>query len=1296
MAAMPEVPSPQFLGGIADGHHASSMPNRPGPPFVGGIGDGHHTGVMPIVPLPNYLGGIGDGHFSVEMDKPKPWPYMGGIADGHISMQVQGLFYPLYTGGVSDGFAKRSIPCDTTKFKVYADSILCAGDTLFLSTDSIPMATYSWKGPDGWTSQERETFRADFTAKMAGVYTVTIDPGCAGADDLPMASAIVANMTPVSVYAVIDSVVPNMPVERMCYGDTAVFKVSGYGWGDSARFEWRVNGNPIENQDFDSIALLTGVDEGFNITVAVYSSEECVDERPYVTKPIRAAVDEKKTVNVTIATDIDQSLSDLRICNGYPVRISSSYVNEGDKPVFIWLLNNDTLLAGSQDYILIDSLHNGDSIELLLISDIKCVDCRPKHSNVIRFEVKDEPVINVIDDQDINLGESVDLWASGGSEEATYTWTPCSTLNTCTGTDVTATPRTSTRYLVKLTEPWRCEVSDTVWVNVFTDVRILNHAQTVTVCDSSEASFTVKASGAELVFDWQVDQGDGKWIDISSLPKPNPYSVVPNGEFSTILYVGKDAATDNNITPLNYGMNQYRYRCRVSGVTEKSGKRDTVYSNDPAYLYGDARLYINRLQHAYGTIYTVPELPVCEGTQVQFGLRTQNNLAAQATVNWLVDGKSKQSGKSTTFTTQVLNGMKVSALITTGYECPAFTPEPSDTLTVHAWLNPRVEAGADTIVEYNGVGTLRGQLLSTGVDSGQSTAMVYSWTPANWIDGRSDSLQALTVPVKSRYQFTLTATNVNGCVGQDTKVVSIKGGPLSVDANQNLVVCEGDTVNLPVYPYGGTGEYTYTWTATPKDTNTQINTGFVSKDTSFVRTVSPVGVTIYRVKVSDGVDSVFKTLTVTVNKRMLSQPVITGDTNLCANATKGFRLGIKTDAYTGSVKQYRWFVDGVQDSRFDGSSYYDVLPADGSRVYCEITVGYACPLQNPVNTPEVGIHIFEVPTLTSITPDTSVCPGMPVQLSVNGKAIDSISWTPKDDITTGANATSYRSTVIARPYQNRTYTVDLFTEKGCRETGKVTISVLPQTAATTQNPDIFACENGEARFPVKESGHNLVYDWQKYDEASQSWKSITDAGTKYGDLNTAQLVVYDIDRTENGDLYRLHLSGTCPPDSISHPMTLNVIDSVYFDMVLVDTAYCQNDEAKVKFVSNLTGLQKKIDIVVSGSTTRRYTTRDSVFTLKVQPGDRIQSFLTPQGIIAQCVTPNPMPSQIIDLGVKESPVLSYKAANPKACATSDGSITLTASRGYSPYTYYFNDTVGANVQTDLPAGMYTALVIDNN
>src|SRR6185503_15054856 len=70
----------------------------------------------------------------------------------------------------------------------------CAGATISLSTATVAGATYSWTGPNGFTSSQQNPTRANATTADAGAYSVTITVnGCASAAGT---TNVVVNATP--------------------------------------------------------------------------------------------------------------------------------------------------------------------------------------------------------------------------------------------------------------------------------------------------------------------------------------------------------------------------------------------------------------------------------------------------------------------------------------------------------------------------------------------------------------------------------------------------------------------------------------------------------------------------------------------------------------------------------------------------------------------------------------------------------------------------------------------------------------------------------------------------------------------------------------------------------------------------------------------------------------------------------------------------------------------------------------------------------------------------------------------
>lgn len=71
---------------------------------------------------------------------------------------------------------------------------VCSGNTLLLSASTIPGATYSWTGPNGFTStQQNPTVSTNATTAMSGTYTVIATTTATGCSSYPGTTSVVIN-----------------------------------------------------------------------------------------------------------------------------------------------------------------------------------------------------------------------------------------------------------------------------------------------------------------------------------------------------------------------------------------------------------------------------------------------------------------------------------------------------------------------------------------------------------------------------------------------------------------------------------------------------------------------------------------------------------------------------------------------------------------------------------------------------------------------------------------------------------------------------------------------------------------------------------------------------------------------------------------------------------------------------------------------------------------------------------------------------------------------------------------------
>jgi large repetitive protein len=198
---------------------------------------------------------------------------------------------------------------------------------------------------------------------------------------------------------------------------------------------------------------------------------------------------------------------------------------------------------------------------------------------------------------------------------------------------------------------------------------------------------------------------------------------------------------------------------------------------------------------------------------------------------------------------------------------------------------PNVSAGNDVSIPY-GTNT---QL--TGSATGGSGIHTYLWTPSDKVVS-STILNPMTILLASSVDFTLTATDANGCQKSDNMTVTITGGPLTALINPTPgEICFGQSTVLNAVPSGGSGNYTFTWSSNPA--------GFTSNIED--PTVSPAVTTTYLLSIYDNFNTIQSQATVIVNQKPVvdagaDQTIAHGTNTLLSSTVTG-----GTPAY-----QYLW------------------------------------------------------------------------------------------------------------------------------------------------------------------------------------------------------------------------------------------------------------------------------------------------------------------------------------------------------------------------------------------------------
>ncbi len=164
----------------------------------------------------------------------------------------------------------------------------------------------------------------------------------------------------------------------------------------------------------------------------------------------------------------------------------------------------------------------------------------------------------------------------------TFLWNPTTGLSNPTSNPVAASPMVTTTYTVIGTAPNGCNTSANYRVVVNQPPTVTAQPNSVVVCATGSASFSVTASGAgPLIYQWQEQVGGiGAWNNLANIA---PYS----GTNTPTLI----------INPAGGVLNGNKYRCIVTGIC------------NPAFTSNAATLSVNPLP----VVPITPVGPVCGG-----------------------------------------------------------------------------------------------------------------------------------------------------------------------------------------------------------------------------------------------------------------------------------------------------------------------------------------------------------------------------------------------------------------------------------------------------------------------------------------------------------------------------------------------------------------------------------------------------------------------------------------------------------------------------------------------------------
>ena len=420
------------------------------------------------------------------------------------------------------------------------------------------------------------------------------------------------------------------------------------------------------------------------------------------------------------------------------------------------------------------------------------------------------------------------------------------------------------------------------------------------------------------------------------------------------------------------------------------------------------------------TVNALPTVTTAVGSgTVCAGISTTITASGATTYSWspatylsATTGATVTSTPTLT-TTYTVTGTNASGCVNTANRIITVNPLP--TITATAGIPTYCIGGSTTITAAGGT--------------------TYSWSPATALNSTTGTTVTASPTVSTTY--TITGTNVNGCVNTVSKSITVNPLPTITASAGSSAICIGSSTSLT-----GSGGTTYSWYPA---------TG-LSTTTGTTITASPTITTTYTVSGTNSNGCVnTNTVTVTVNSLPTISSTI-GNTAICiGNAT--------TIAASGAVN-YSWSpATGLNTTT--GISV-TASPATTTTYTITGTNNNGC-----INTTTQLVTINPLPTIIPSAASSAICNGSSTDMSATGAT--SYTWSPATGLTTTTG-----SSVHCSASTTTTYTITGINTNGCvnSATQQITINPLPTINPTTATPTI--CIGNTATISVSGAA---TYSW---------------------------------------------------------------------------------------------------------------------------------------------------------------------------------------------------------------------------
>ncbi|MCO6499399.1 MAG: PKD domain-containing protein [Vicingus serpentipes] len=707
-----------------------------------------------------------------------------GVCDGGADAIVTGgtgAYTYLWSSGESTVTASSLCAGTDSHTLIVTDSLGCQDSAVvtiyeppLLTIDGVTLSHPTCGSPSGsidiaasggtpsllYSVDNGATYQASslFTGLAQGPYTIVVrdNNGCT-------ADTAVTLVLPGS------PTVTSTGTTSICDGDATPINATAVGGDGNYTFSW--NGGALNGAGPHSVFPTTTT----TYTVLVVDGNGCKDSADAI-----ITVDPLPNANAG---------PDVSLCIGSNVQLSASGGNQ-----YVWSpvseLNNPNIPNPIS------------SATITRVYTVTVTDVATGCSNTDNVTVTVNPLPTVFAGNDASVcsGGNLQLNATGG---ISYSWSPTTGLNNPNIANPIATPPATTLYTVTATDANGCVASDDINITV-NAANFLTVGPDVGICPGTNT--TLSATGG-TTYSWTPTTGLNNpniGNPVASPAVTTQYTVISSnaggcqdtGMVTVTVYppAVANAGTDVEICPAgNIGLNalggvSYAWS-PITGLNNPS-IGNPIASPTATTTYTVTVTDANGCIDTDDILVTVNPLPninagnnasICIGTSTTLGASGGVSYTWTPTTNLSNPNIANPVASPTATTTYTVTGTDAKGCINTA----------NVTVTVNPL--PNASAGPDDFICTGSSKNLN----ATG-------GVTYSWSPITGLNNPNIANPVVTPTATTTY--TVTVTDVNGCVNTDDVLITLNPLP-TVLAGNDQVICSGVTAQLQA----GGNAITYDW-----------------------------------------------------------------------------------------------------------------------------------------------------------------------------------------------------------------------------------------------------------------------------------------------------------------------------------------------------------------------------------------------------------------------------------------------------------------------------------------------------